>query len=301
MIPDFQTIMLPLMRILEDKQERSLQELHAKICDKFNLSEEERNELVPSAVQTKIYNRVVWALTYLRKAKLIESPRRTISIISKTGLDLLKTNPNRIDMKVLKDIPDYQSWKATKGTHTKNTDKSVDDFIETRTPEELLEDSYSQLKDELADEIITKIKECSPIFFERLVVDLLLKMGYGGTKRGKVIGKSGDGGIDGIIDEDKLGLDSIYIQAKRWDNVVGRPQIQGFVGALAGRGAKKGIFITTSSFTKEALEYQPMNDTKIVLIDGNRLANLMIEHNVGVATKINYEVKKIDSDYFEEL
>jgi restriction system protein len=301
MIPDFQTIMLPLMRILEDKQEHSLQELHTKICDNFNLSEEERNELVPSAVQTKIYNRVVWALTHLRKAKLIEAPRRTISVISNTGLDLLRTNPNRIDLTVLKNIPDYQSWIAIKGIHAKSDDKLIDDFIETRTPEELLEDSYSQLKDELADEIITKIKECSPNFFERLVVDLLLKMGYGGTKRGNVIGISGDGGIDGIIDEDKLGLDSIYIQAKRWDNVVGRPQIQGFVGALAGQGAKKGIFITTSSFTKEALEYQPMNDTKIVLIDGNRLANLMIEHNVGVTTKINYEVKKIDNDYFEEL
>jgi restriction system protein len=305
MIPDFQTIMLPILKILEDKQEHKLQELILKICDEFELSEEDRNELVPSGVQTKIYNRITWAMTHFKKAGLAVSPKRSTFIIGEMGIQILKSHPVRVDLKLLNEIPAYKKWKEfSKGIHSvekNNIDEQSQDELETKTPEEVLEDSYSQLKEELAIEIIEKIKECSPSFFERLVVDLLLKMGYGGSKRGKVTGKSGDGGIDGIIDEDKLGLDTIYIQAKKWDTVVGRPEIHKFVGALAGQGAKKGIFITTSNFTKEANEYQPKNDTKIVLINGIRLANLMIEHNVGVATKINYEVKKIDSDYFEEI
>jgi restriction system protein len=282
-----------------------LQELILKICDDFALSEEERNELVPSGVQTKIYNRVTWAMTHFKKAGLAVSPKRSAFVIGEKGVEVLKKQPNRIDLKLLKEIPEYQKWKeASKGAHSiekNNVTEYSQEGFETRTPEELIGDSYSQLKEELAIEIIEKVKKCLPSFFERLVVDLLLKMGYGGSKRGKVTGKSGDGGIDGIIDEDKLGLDTIYIQAKKWDTVIGRPEIHKFIGALAGQGAKKGIFITTSNFTKEANEYQPKNDTKIVLIDGIRLANLMIEHNVGVTTKINYEVKKIDSDYFEEI
>ncbi|MDR2510886.1 MAG: restriction endonuclease [Bacteroidales bacterium] len=297
--------MLPILKILEDKQEHKLQELILKICDEFELSEEDRNELVPSGVQTKIYNRITWAMTHFKKAGLAVSPKRSTFIIGEMGIQILKSHPVRVDLKLLNEIPAYKKWKEfSKGIHSvekNNIDEQSQDELETKTPEEVLEDSYSQLKEELAIEIIEKIKECSPSFFERLVVDLLLKMGYGGSKRGKVTGKSGDGGIDGIIDEDKLGLDTIYIQAKKWDTVVGRPEIHKFVGALAGQGAKKGIFITTSNFTKEANEYQPKNDTKIVLINGIRLANLMIEHNVGVATKINYEVKKIDSDYFEEI
>jgi len=307
MIPDFQTIMLPLLKILADKKEHTLRELVPQICDKFSLTNEERNELVPSGVQTKIYNRVTWGLTHLRKAKLILSPKRTTVIISDKGIETLKTYPKKIDLKYLREIPDYISWKETilkekLDINYPNNKSAVDEIETEKTPEELLDYSYSQIKEELAIELIDKIKECTPSFFERLVVDLLIKMGYGGSRReaGRVIGKSGDGGIDGIINEDKLGLDSIYVQAKKWEGVVGRPEIHKFIGALAGQGAKKGIFITTSYFTKEANDYQPKNDTKIVLIDGNKLANLMIEYGVGVATKFNYEVKKLDSDYFDE-
>jgi restriction system protein len=310
MVPDFQTIMLPVLEVLKDKKEHSLQDLIQQISDKFNLSVEERNEFVPSGTQTKIYNRVTWVMTHFKKAKLIVSPKRSTFIISEAGLKTLKSNPQRVDLKFLKEIPEYRQWEKTyiknwQENHfsEKDNEITVQQEDTTQTPEELLDYSYSQLKEVLAIEIIEKIKECSPKFFERLVVDLLIKMGYGGYRKeaGRVIGKSGDGGIDGIINEDKLGLDSIYIQAKKWEGAVGRPEIQKFVGALAGQGAKKGIFITASFFTKEARKYQPKNDTKIVLIDGKDLADLMIEHNIGVATKINYEVKKIDSDYFEEI
>lgn len=303
MIPDFQTIMLPLLEILADKKEHSLKDLLLQICDKYNLTEAEREELVPSGVQTKIYNRITWVVTHFKKAKLISSPKRGAFVITEKGLETLKSKPQRIDLKFLKEIPEYNKWEKTFNSDIKVVKDCPQEEIETnKTPEELLDYSYSQLKGELAIELIEKIKECSPNFFERLVVDLLIKMGYGGSRKeaGRVIGKSGDGGIDGIINEDKLGLDTIYIQAKKWESNVGRPDIQKFVGALAGQGAKKGIFITTSSFTKEAREYQPKNETKIVLIDGQDLANLMIEHGVGVSSKINYEIKKMDTDYFEE-
>ena len=306
MIPDFQTIMLPLLEILADKKEHSLQNLILQISDKFKLTKEERNELVPSGVQTKMYNRVTWVLTHFKKAHLIYTIRRGVFSITQEGMKILESNPLRIDLKFLKEIPEYKQWKDSikDWQDTRSSDKKdVGEEIETnKTPEELLDYSYAQLKEELAIELIEKIKECSPSFFERLVVDLLIKMGYGGSlqEAGRVIGKSGDGGIDGIINEDKLGLDSIYVQAKKWEGVVGRPEIHKFIGALAGQGAKKGVFITTSHFTKEANDYQPKNDTKIVLIDGKKLADLMIEYGVGVTTKFNYEVKKMDSDYFEE-
>jgi restriction system protein len=307
MIPDFQTITLPVLEIMSNEEEHLLQNLVTQISDKYNLTKKEREELVPSGAMSKIKNRTSWVLTHLKKSGLIYPIRRGVFKITEDGLNILKSKPERIDLKFLNKIPAYKNWKDTYKDYQKDTfssDRKDDDYeiVTDKTPDELLEYSHSQLREELAIELIEKIKECSPNFFEHLVVDLLIKMGYGGSKKeaGRVIGKSGDGGIDGIINEDKLGLDSIYIQAKRWDNVVGRPQIQGFVGALAGQGAKKGIFITTSSFTKEAIEYLPKNDIKIVLIDGIKLAQLMIEHNVGVAIKINYEVKKVDSDYFEE-
>lgn len=298
MIPDFQTIMLPLLETLADNKEHNTQNLILQICDKFKLTDKERNELVPSGVQTKIYNRVSWVLTHFKKARLIYTISRGVFGITKEGIDIIQSKPQRIDLKFLKEIPEYKKWRET-GAADNNT---IEELEVDKTPEELLDYSYSQLKGELARELIEKIKECSPSFFERLVVDLLIKMGYGGSRKeaGKVIGKSGDGGIDGIINEDKLGLDTIYIQAKKWEGSVGRPEIQKFVGALAGQGAKKGIFITTSSFSKEAREYQPKNETKIVLIDGQDLANLMIEYGVGVSTKINYEIRKMDIDYFEE-
>jgi restriction system protein len=234
-------------------------------------------------------------------AGLIEPTKRGFFRITERGLQTLKENPQEINLRYLKKFPDYveleKSWKSNNPNPPNGETTNV-----PQTPEELLESSYQDIRKTLAQDILSKIKLCSPSFFEKLVVELLVKMGYGGsrTDAGKAIGKSGDEGIDGIIKEDKLGLDIIYIQAKRWENVVGRPEIQKFVGGLAGQGAKKGIFITTSRFTNEAKDYIPRNETKIVLIDGEQLASLLIDYNLGVSTQATYELKKIDSDYFEE-
>jgi len=307
MIPDFQKIMLPTLEILADKKEHSLQDLILRISDKFKLTEEERNELVPSGVQTKMYNRVTWVLTHFKKAHLVYNARRGVFGITQEGMKILESNPQRIDLKFLKEIPEYKQWKDSyikdwQYAHSPNKKEIVEEIETDKTPEELLDYSYVRLKEELAIELIEKIKDCSPIFFERLVVDLLIKMGYGGSRKeaGKVIGKSGDGGIDGIINEDKLGLDTIYIQAKKWETIVPITQIRDFAGSLLSKKAKKGIFLSTSDYPKSAYDFVSSIEPKIILINGKQLAELMIEYGVGVATKMNYEVKKVDSDYFEE-
>ena len=215
-------------------------------------------------------------------------------------MKILSENPKYFNIKLLKQFPEFVEFHTMK---KESTGHETDDNLEiTETPEELLEKAYQKIRGTLAQELINKVIQLPPSFFEKLVVELLVKMGYGGSLKdaGKAIGKSSDEGIDGTIKEDKLGLDIIYIQAKRWQpgNVVGRPEIQKFVGALAGQGAKKGIFITTSSFTKEAIEYQPKNETKIVLIDGEELSQMMIDYDLGVSATNKYEVKKIDHDYF---
>ncbi|WP_323314147.1 restriction endonuclease [Anabaena cylindrica] len=221
--------------------------------------------------------------------------------ITDRGKNILIRNPSEINLKFLNQFPEFIEFKTTK----KDNDKSEPEIIEISetTPQESIEFGYQKIRKELELELLNRVKSCSPDFFERLVVDLLVKMGYGGSRRdaGRAIGKSGDGGIDGIIKEDKLGLDIVYIQAKRWDNtVVGRPEIQKFVGALHGQRARKGVFITTSRFSQEAREYVSIIDSKIVLIDGQELAQLMIDNHVGVSTVSIYEIKKIDSDYFTD-
>ena len=301
MIPDFQTIMLPLLKHIHDGKEYKLETVVDSLAKEFNITEKERKELLPSGQTFVFGSRVGWARTYLKKAGLIDTPKRGYMKITDRGLDVLRQKPSGINISYLKRFSEFIEWQNVKKDELQKEVVQIES-VNTQTPEELLEYSFAKLKDELASELIEKIKGCTASFLEQLVVDLLIKMGYGGSRKeaGKVIGKSNDGGIDGIIIEDKLGLDSIYVQAKKWEGSVGRPEIQKFVGALAGQGAKKGIFITTSFFSKDANEYQPKNDTKIVLIDGKKLAELMIEHGVGVSTKINYEIKKIDSDYFEE-
>lgn len=306
MIPDFQTIMLPLLKLLGDKEEHDLQNLVAKICDKHKLTDAEREELLPSGRQKIISNRVAWARIYLQKANLMESPKRATFKITEQGLKVLSNNPKRIDIKFLKSIPEFKEWQTTfayqgkKGSN--ETSQSTDEIETKKTPEELLDYSFAKLKEELATELIDKIKSCTPAFFERLVIDLLIKMGYGGSRKeaGEIKGKSGDGGIDGIIKEDKLGLDTIYVQAKKWNDTVPVGQVRDFAGSLLSKKAKKGIFISTSNYPKGAYEFVSSIEPKIILIDGKQLAELMIEHNVGLATKINYEVKKIDMDYFDE-
>lgn len=302
MIPDYQSIMLPLLEFISDGKEYKMRNVTDELAIKFGLTEEEQKELLPSGVAPVFYNRTAWAKTYLKKAKLIDSPKQGIVTISKRGLEVLRKKPSSINVKFLKQFSEFVEFQTSKREDETETETSEDQS--TQTPEELLETAYQKIRKSLASELINKVVELSPAFFEKLVVELLVKMGYGGSIKdaGKAMGKSGDEGIDGTIKEDKLGLDIIYIQAKRWKpgNVVGRPELQKFVGALAGQGAKKGIFITTSNFTKEAIEYTPRNETKIVLIDGHQLAQLMIDYNLGCTPQQIYEVKKIDSDYFGE-
>ncbi|MBO1064191.1 MULTISPECIES: restriction endonuclease [Nostocales] len=300
-IPDFQAIMLPLLQYASDGKEHSLREAITYLADVFNLSDEEKKGLLPSGQQTVFDNRVGWARTHLKKAVLLEYPKRGFFQITDRGKDLLIQNPTKINIKFLNQFPEHIDFLNSK----KDNDKSEPEIIEISetTPQESIEFGYQKIRKELELELLNRVKSCSPDFFERLVVDLLVKMGYGGSRRdaGRAIGKSGDGGIDGIIKEDKLGLDIVYIQAKRWDNtVVGRPEIQKFVGALHGQRARKGVFITTSRFSQEAREYVSIIDSKIVLIDGQELAQLMIDNHVGVSTVSIYEIKKIDSDYFTD-
>ena len=298
-IPDFQSVMLPLLSFSADEKEHSLQDAVDSLAVKFDLTVEDRQELLPSGKQTRFDNRVAWARSYFKQAGLVENTRRGYFRISRRGLDLLNTNPKKIDKKTLEQYPEFLAFQNIR-KETDEVQLLVADEPEKQTPEEQLESAYKILSDGLAGEIIQLVKSCSPSFFERLVVELLLSMGYGGTRAGagRAIGQSGDGGIDGIIDEDRLGLDAIYIQAKRWEGVVGRPEIQKFVGALQGQRAHKGVFITTSEFTKEAQEYVKNINNKVVLINGFSLAKLMIENNVGVSIAATYSVKKIDSDYF---
>ncbi|MEW6363217.1 MAG: restriction endonuclease [Acidobacteriota bacterium] len=296
-IPDYQACMLPLLKFYSDGREHLFREAAEAVAKGFKLTEEERREMLPSGQQQVFINRVGWARTYLKKAGLIESPKRGMNRITSRGLDVLKQKPQKIDVVFLSQFREFTDFRALR--HSREETESEADG---RTPEESLELAHQRLRDELASELLQRLRTCSPGFFEHLVVEVIVKMGYGGTRQdaGKAIGKTGDGGIDGIIKEDRLGLDAIYIQAKRWDSTVGRPEIQKFVGALTGQRAKKGLFITSSDFSSEAEEYVSHIDAKVVLIDGEALAQLMIEHNVGVSTVNTYEVKKLDSDYFLE-
>jgi len=299
-IPDFQSIMLPLLKFASDGQEHSLHKTIEALADRFGLTNEERSELLPSGRQALFDNRVGWARTHIVKAKLLESTRRGYYRITPRGQEVLQANPPKINMAFLRQFPEYVEF--LRPTKDKGDEANDQEGIETQTPEEVIETAYQKLRQELATELLEIIKDHSPVFFERLVVDLLVKMGYGGTRKdaGQAIGRSGDEGIDGIIKEDRLGLDIVYIQAKRWDSVVGRPEIQKFVGALHGQRAKKGVFITTSTFSQAALDYVSLIDSKIVLIDGDMLAQLIIDYNIGVASVAAYELKRIDSDYFTE-
>ena len=302
-IPDFQTVMLPLLQFAADRQEKSLGETIAAISDKFALTEEERIHQIPSGRQATIQNRVSWAATYLKKAELLESSKRGYFKITQLGVDVLKNSPPRIDLNFLSQYDGVRQFRTRSQNGERQTENDLTLAIETlRTPEEVIDEAFQSIKEGLAVELLQRIKSCSPSFFEQLVIDVLVTMGYGGTRKdaGRAVGRSGDGGIDGIINEDRLGLDVIYVQAKRWESVVGRPEIQKFAGALQGQRAKKGIFITTSSFTREAREDASLIDTKIILLDGERLADLMISYNVGVNTQVIYELKKIDLDYFAE-
>jgi restriction system protein len=301
-VPDFQSLMLPILRLSGDGKERAVSEARERLATELGLTESDRQDLLPSGRQSKFANRVAWAIFYLRHAGLLVSERRAHFRITSRGHNVLKSPPARIDIRFLEQYPEFAAFHAPKGGASSSQAGEVAVSFGTETPEEALEAAYARLKAELAVELLDRVRAASPAFFEKTVVELLLKMGYGGSRKeaGRAIGRSGDGGIDGVIDEDRLGLDSIYVQAKRWTAVVGRPDVQKFVGALHGRHAKKGVMITTSGFSPEALDYVRDIDSKVVLIDGGQLADLMIEHDVGVAATGTYYVKRTDSDYFDE-
>ena len=301
-IPDYQTLMLPLLRLAGDGQEHRFRDAVEKLAVGIGITDEERSEMIPSGTGPVFDNRVGWARTYLKQARLLQSPRRGTLQITDRGRDLLAKNPARIDVKLLNQYEEFRDFRSRKH----NNDKGVLVLQELeqeaeQTPEEALATAYGKLRENLEAEVLAQVKAASPSFFERLVIDLLVAMGYGGSRQdaGRAVGRSGDGGIDGIIKEDRLGLDVIYVQAKRWEVAVGRPEIQKFVGALQGQRANKGVFLTTSSFSREAEAYANNISSKIILIDGERLAGLMVDHDVGVAAVGVYRLKKIDSDYFE--
>jgi restriction system protein len=301
-IPDFQSLMRPLLQFAADGNAHSIRDGLDHLANEFSLTNEERKELLPSGRQEVFTNRVAWAKTHLRMAGLIEAPSRGVFRITDRGQQVLREHPDRVDLRILREQPGYLEARDSKKGKNEKKDSQEDSPEADQTPEEQIEAASLALRDSLGEEILAKMKSASPVFFERLVVELLVRMGYGGTRKdaGRAIGRSGDAGIDGIIKEDRLGLDVIYIQAKKWEATVGRPEIQKFAGALQGFRAKKGIFISTSDFSKEAEDYASRIDSKIVLIDGETLWNLMIDFGIGVSTIATYEVKKLDNDYFDE-
>ncbi|MAL95629.1 MAG: restriction endonuclease [Haliea sp.] len=297
-IPDFQSIMRPLLEHLADGEVHRNRETNEALASHFQLTEDELAEMLPSGYARLFDNRIGWAKTHLKGAGLIESPGRAKYRITQRGLEALAQS-HAINVAYLKQFDDYKQFQS--GSKTETTTESTASTDEL-TPSEHMEFGYQKIRQELEEELIARIKAASPAFFERLVVELLVSMGYGGSRKdaGETLGRSGDGGIDGVIKEDRLGLDVIYLQAKRWEGTVGRPEIQKFAGALQGQRAKKGIFLTTSNFSKEAVEYAMFIDSRIVLVDGEKLAELMIDAGVGVSKVATYEVKRLDSDYFDE-
>lgn len=300
-IPDYQTIMLPLLRLAGDGAEHQLRAAVESLADVFELSDAERSELLPSGTAPVFGSRVGWARTYLKQAGLLAAPRRGFVRITGEGKALLATKPPKIDNTLLNQYESFRAFRARGRENDAEAKSASVELASEQTPEDAMASAYERVRKNLEAELLEQIKSSAPAFFERLVVDLLVAMGYGGSRQdaGRAIGRSGDGGIDGIIKEDRLGLDVIYLQAKRWEGTVGRPEVHKFAGALQGQQATKGVFITTSSYSREALEFAGKITTKMILIDGAQLASLMVDYNVGVTRTGLYELKRIDADYFE--
>jgi len=302
-VPTFQDVMLPVLKAFSDGKEHSISEIDDLVAKKMEISQDDLAEKVTSGLGTKWKDRTHWARYYMKRAGLLAIPHRGAWNITDEGQKLLGEKLDRIDTKVLKRFPSFVEFTARIGTAaSKQNDEALTPKDSDETPEETIGRAHRALRRTLEDEVLQKLKGCTPSYFEKIVVQLLVAMGYGGslTDAGKAVGQSGDGGIDGIIKEDKLGLDVVYIQAKRWDSVVDRPEIHKFVGALAGQRASKGVFITTSSFSKGAIEYAAGVQQKVILIDGSQLSELMIDYGKGVVTVEVFEHKKIDNDFFEE-
>lgn len=303
-VPGYQTLMLPMLKLAGDGAEHTLAEAADVLARELRLDESDRRELLPSGQQPKFDNRVGWARTYLVKAGLLEITGRSKFTITRRGREVLSSRPAEITNRYLRQFSEFldfvrASSDANGGTAGLASRADADDRVQ-QTPEEQLESIYQEMRQELAQDVLARIKASPPRFFEQLVVDLLVAMGYGGSRKdaGEAVGQSGDGGIDGIIKEDKLGLDAIYVQAKRWDGVVGRPIVQAFAGSLEGQRARKGVLISTSQFSQDAKDYVTRIEKKIVLIDGRQLAQYLIDHGIGVTEAATYTVKRIDLDYF---
>lgn len=299
---------IPVLKAISDGKEWGKKDIYEPVAKIMGLSQEEKSERIASG-RLKYQNTIEWSFLYLTKSGLIVKTKPAFVMITEEGRKLLKENPAKIDNNFLMErYPKYREWVSSYSQREQQKDDGKRETLErfdtcrSVTPEEEIDRACRDLRENLADELLETVKRVDPSFFEKLVIDLLLKMGYGGSRAeaGRAVGKTGDGGIDGIIDEDKLGLDKIYIQAKRWENTVGRPIVQAFVGSLAGNHSKKGIFITTSDFTKDAREYIEKIDSRISLVDGRKLVELMIDHGLGVSTSNTYEIKKVDRDYFPE-
>ena len=305
-VPDYQSFMRPLLVFGADGAEKDIKDAIAALADEFHLTKEDRQQLLPSGKQTILANRVHWARTYLDKAGALKRTRRSHFVVTERGKELLAKYPTRIDGSVLRQFPEFVAFQTPKSSPVEQDraeplDSKATD--EPGTPEESIERAETKINNHLRSQLLERIGEVSPTFFEQLVVDLIVAMGYGGSREivAQRLGKSGDGGIDGVVNEDPLGLDVVYIQAKRYDkdNTIGRERIQQFSGALAGQGATKGVFVTTSSFSKGATEYATRVQQKIILIDGEELSRLMIRYGVGVRTERKIEIKKLDTDYFD--
>lgn len=310
-IPSYQEFMLPLLRLASDGSPHRSREAYEAMAEHFDLSDADRAELLPSGKQPLLHNRVGWALTYLRQAGLVTSPKRGVFEITDEGRALLSENPAVVDVSTLERYPAFREFRSRTRTPARDTteDSATQpaglpgiDAHAGDTPDEEMEDAWRRHRVNIEAELLEQVRTVSPAFFEQLVVDVLVALGYGGsrTKAARSVGRSGDEGIDGVIDEDPLGLDVVYVQAKRWNGTVGRPEVQKFAGALQGRRARKGVFLTTAEFTREAREFTNMIEARIVLIDGPRLAKLMVDHGVGVSVAGEYVVHRIDSDYFSE-
>jgi restriction system protein len=301
MIPTYEQIMLPFLRLLSDGKEYSKLEVVKNLATIFSLTDFEISQLLPSGKQPIFGNRIGWARTYLKKASLIDSPRRAHYSITDRGRELLNENPLELKSK---DLLRYPEFKRFVGISDDSPEQLTHEGITvtSKTPEEELESAFVRYRSQLASELLDQVKSSTPAFFEQLVIDLLTKMGYGGSRKdaGEALGRSGDGGVDGLIKEDRLGLDTIYIQAKKWENPVKINDVRDFAGALLYRKARKGIFITTSSFPKSADDFVKGIDPKVILIDGNMLADFMIENGVGLSPVNTYQIYRIDADYFEE-
>lgn len=298
-VPDFQSFFVPVLRCTADGADYPIAEIRHRIGADLNLTPEDLSQKLPSGVQTVFANRIAWSAVYLMKAGALERVKRGVFRITGRGKELLALNVPKLTIQNLSQYPEFVAFHK----RTENGGEEVQEIRteKAQTPEEQLANAYKVLRDSLANDILETVKKASPTFFEELVIDLLVAMGYGGSVEdaGKAVGQSGDGGIDGIIKEDKLGLDVVYVQAKRWSNSVGRPVVQAFAGSLEGVRARKGVLITTSSFSQDALDYVQKIEKRIVLIDGKQLADLMIDHDIGVNVVQTYKIKRLDSDYFE--